>query len=56
MILVNSKFDLVPSHFDIFKIIFFVDVFFFKFCYCVLYGTNVMYLTPQNMFLENMKY
>ena len=28
----------------------------FKFCYCVLYGTNVTYLTPQNKFLDNLRY
>ena len=28
----------------------------FKFCYSVLYGTNVTYLTPQNKFLEDLRY
>ena len=28
----------------------------FKFCCCVLYGTNVTYLTPQNKFLEDLRY
>ena len=28
----------------------------FKFCYCVLHGTNVTYLTPQNKFIEALRY
>ena len=28
----------------------------FRFCYCVLFGTNVTYLTPQNKFLEDLWY
>ena len=28
----------------------------FKLCYCVLYGTNVRYLTSQNKFLEDLRY
>ena len=28
----------------------------FKFCYSVLYGTIVTYLTPQNKFLEDLRY
>ena len=28
----------------------------FKFCYFILYVTNVTYLTPQNMFLEDLRY
>ena len=28
----------------------------FKFCCCVLYGPNVTYLTPQNKFLEDLRY
>ena len=27
-----------------------------KFCYSVLYGTNVMYLTSQNRFLEDLRF
>ena len=28
----------------------------FKFCYCVLYGTDATYLTPQSKFLEDLRY
>ena len=47
MILANSKFAIIPSHFGTFKA-FFCKL--FKFFYCVLDGTNVTYLTPQNKF------
>ena len=56
MILVNIKFATISFRFDAYKIIFLQMFFLFKFCYCVLYGTKVMFLTQQNMFLENLRY
>ena len=53
MILAKCKLAIIPSCFDIFKIIFCK---WFKFCYCVLYGTSITYLTPQNKFLEDLRY
>ena len=53
MILTNSKFAIIPSRFDAFKIIFYKWL---KFRYFVLHGTNVTYLTPQNKFLEDLRY
>ena len=53
MILANSKFAITSSRFDTFKVIFCKWL---KFCYCVLHGTNVTYLAPQNKFLEDLRY
>ena len=53
MIPAKCKFTIIPSRFDVFKIIFCT---WFKFCYCVLHGTNITYLTPQNKFLEDLRW
>ena len=53
MTLTNSKFAVILSCFDVFKIIFFVND---SNSVTVLYGTNVTYMTPQNKFFEDLRY
>ena len=48
MILADSKFDIIPSRFDAFKMIFFVNNSSFV--------TMFTYLTPQIKFLEDLRY
>ena len=53
MTLANSKFAIIPSCFDAFKIFFWKSC---EFCYSLLDGTNVTYLTSQNKFLEDLRF
>ena len=53
IILINSKFSIIPSCFDVNKLLFFVND---SSSITVLYGNNDTYLTLQNKFLEDLRY